>query len=62
MIEARDHKSSGSYGASNAQAGIVGSAEAKAMTKGGIGLALHGTGKGYDIGIDFGDFNISPKK
>jgi hypothetical protein len=52
----------GAYATSEAHAGVVGSAGAQAMTKGEVSLALHGTGKGVDIGIDFGKFKIMPKK
>ena len=51
----------GSYATSEAHAGAGGSAGAQAMTKGEVSLALHGTGKGVDLGIDFGDFKITPK-
>ncbi len=52
----------GSYASSEAHAGAVGSAQAQAMTKGEVSLALHGTGKGFDLGIAFGNFKITPKK
>lgn len=52
----------GSYAASEAHAGAVESAEAQAMTKGEISLALSGVGKGFDLGIAFGSFKISPAK
>ena len=52
----------GAYATSEAHAGAVGSAGAQAMTNGEVSLALHGTGKGVDIGIDFGEFKITPKK
>jgi hypothetical protein len=52
----------GSYATSEAHAGIVGSAGAQAMTKGHVSLALSGTGKGYNLGFDFGSFKITPKK
>lgn len=52
----------GSYAASEAHAGAVGSAQAEAMTKGPVSLALSGTGKGFDLGIAFGSFKITPKK
>lgn len=52
----------GSYATSEAHAGVVHSGTAQALTKGPVSLALHGTGKGVDIGIDFGRFKISPTK
>ncbi len=50
----------GSYASSEAHAGVVDSGTAQALTKGNVSLALHGTGKGVDIGIAFGSFKISP--
>lgn len=52
----------GSYATSEAHAGVSGSAEAKAMTKGDISLALSGTGKGFNLGFAFGKFKITPIK
>lgn len=52
----------GAYATSEAHAGVVGSAAAQAMTKGEVSLALHGTGKGVDIGIGFGSFKITPQR
>lgn len=52
----------GSYASSEAHAGVVGSADAQAMTKGRISLALSGTGKGFDLGIAFGSFKIKHGK
>lgn len=54
------HELFGSYAASEAHAGAVGSASAQAMTKGEVSLALSGTGKGFDLGIAFGRFKITP--
>lgn len=51
----------GSYATSEAHGGVVASGTAQALTKGPVSLALSGTGKGVDIGIDFGRFKISPK-
>lgn len=50
----------GSYGQGGAHAGAVASAGALVMTKGNVSLALAGTGKGVDLGIDFGKFEIKP--
>ncbi len=52
----------GAYATSEAHAGVVKSAQAQAMTKGPVSLALHGTGKGVDLGIAFGQFKITQKK
>jgi hypothetical protein len=52
----------GAYATSEAHAGVVESAQAQAMTKGPVSLALHGTGKGVDLGIAFGQFKITQKK
>ena len=32
------------------------------MTKGEVSLALSGTGKGWDVGISFGEFVITKRK
>ena len=49
----------GSYVAAEAHAGAVKSAQASVYTKGDISLALTGTGRGMNIGIDFGKLEIS---
>jgi hypothetical protein len=49
----------GSYVAAEAHAGAVKSAQASVYTKGDISLALTGTGRGINIGIDFGRLKIS---
>ena len=49
----------GSYAAASAEAGAVKSAEAMALTKGEVSLALSGKGSGFDLGIAFGDFRIT---
>lgn len=48
----------GSYATSEAHAGAVKSSGATAMTKGEVSLALSGTGRGWDLGVDFGKFTI----
>lgn len=48
----------GTYAAVSAHAGAVRSSGAAAMTKGDISLALAGTGKGWDLGIDGTAFTI----
>jgi hypothetical protein len=49
----------GAYVAAEAHAGAVKSAQASVYTKGEISLALTGTGRGMNIGIDFGKLEIS---
>ncbi len=48
----------GSYASATAHAGVGPSAEATAMTKGEVSLALAGTGRGIDLGIAFSKFKI----
>src|SRR6266568_891850 len=52
----------GSYIQSEAHAGAGKSADAQALTKGEVSLALHGTGRGVDIGFSFGKFTIERAK
>jgi hypothetical protein len=52
----------GSYAQSEAHAGAGKSADAQAMTKGTVSLALKGTGRGVDIGFAFGKFTIQRAK
>ena len=49
----------GQYVAAEAHAGAVKSAQASVYTKGEISLAMTGSGRGFNIGIDFGKFEIS---
>lgn len=49
----------GGYVAAEAHAGAVKSAQASVYTKGDISLAMTGTGRGVNIGIDFGKLEIS---
>jgi hypothetical protein len=49
----------GSYASAGAHAGAVNSAEAQALTKGPVSLALSGRGQGWDLGVAFGKFTIS---
>ncbi len=51
----------GSYAAAEAHAGAARSSKAQAMTKGEVSLALAGTGQGWDLGVAFGKFTISPR-
>jgi len=48
----------GTYAAAEAHAGAVKSSKAQVVTKGEVSLALAGTGKGWDLGIAFGNFVI----
>lgn len=48
----------GTYAQAEAQAGAVRSANAQALTKGEVSLALSGTGRGWDLGVSFGGFTI----
>jgi len=48
----------GAYAQSEAHAGVGKSGDVQALTKGTISLALSGTGRGIDIGFDFGKFTI----
>lgn len=49
----------GSYATSEAHVGAKGSAEAKAMWKGDVGLSLAGTGEGWNLGFAFGSFKVT---
>ena len=51
----------GTYAAAEAHAGAVKSSKAQVMTKGEVSLALAGTGKGWDLGVAFGNFVIEPR-
>jgi hypothetical protein len=49
----------GSYASASAEAGAVKAAEARALTKGDVSLALSGNGHGFDLGVAFEDFKIT---
>ena len=49
----------GTYVVGEAHAGAANSARGTVMTKGNVSLALSGTGKGWNLGVDFGKFTIS---
>lgn len=51
----------GTYVAAEAHAGAVKSTKAQVMTKGEVSLALAGTGKGWDLGVAFGNFVIEAR-
>jgi hypothetical protein len=52
----------GSYVQSEAHAGAGKSADAQALTKGEVSLALAGTGRGVNLGFAFGKFTIQRVK
>ncbi len=56
------HEILGSYAMASAHAGAVRSAQAMVLTKGEVSLALSGLGRGWTLGVDFGEFRISPLK
>ena len=49
----------GTYASVGAHAGAMKSSNAQVMTKGDISLALSGTGKGWDLGVDGTAFTLS---
>ncbi|MDP2599950.1 MAG: hypothetical protein Q8P84_04355 [Deltaproteobacteria bacterium] len=49
----------GSYATAETHGGAGDSGASQALTKGDVSLALTGSGKGVNIGIDFGSFKIS---
>ena len=49
----------GGYATAEAHAGANKSAAARVVTKGPISLALTGKGRGWDLGVAFGNFIIS---
>lgn len=51
----------GAYAAAEANAGAQKSADARAMWKGDVSLALAGTGEGINVGFSFGKFKITRK-
>ena len=48
----------GTYATAEAHAGAGDSSAARVVTKGDVSLALSGTGKGIDLGVSFGKFEI----
>lgn len=52
----------GTYASAEAHAGAVKSAKGQVVTKGEVSLALSGTGRGWDVGVAFGKFVISPAR
>ena len=51
----------GSYATGEAHAGAGASAKAQVMTNGKVSLALAGKGEGWDLGVAFGKFTLTPK-
>ncbi|WP_046658428.1 hypothetical protein [Lysobacter capsici] len=52
----------GTYVTAGANAGVVKSAEGLAMTKGEVSLAVNGTGRGFNLGVDVSGFEIVKAK
>lgn len=52
----------GDYAHAEAHAGAVKSGSVQVLTKGSVSLALAGSGEGVDLGIDVGEFTLSPTK
>ena len=52
----------GAYALAEAHGGAGNSGSSQAMTKGDVSLALTGTGKGINVGVDFGSFKITKVK
>jgi hypothetical protein len=52
----------GDYVSGGAGAGAVKSAGGQVLTKGEISLAISGTGRGWDLGVDLGRFTITEVK
>ena len=48
----------GSYVSAQAHAGAINSAQVQVMTKGEVSLALSGKGRGWELGIAFGELKI----
>jgi hypothetical protein len=52
----------GHYGSAGAHAGAGKAGEAQVLTKGEVSLALSGTGRGIDLGVDIGEVTLSREK
>ncbi|HZR35996.1 MAG TPA: hypothetical protein VFA75_11510 [Nevskia sp.] len=52
----------GDYVSGGAGAGAVKSAGGQVLTKGEVTLAISGTGRGWDVGVDLGKFTIAEEK
>ena len=53
------HDVLGSYAAAAAHGAAVKAGAASVLTKGEISMALSGTGRGWDVGVDFDDFTLT---
>ena len=53
------HDVLGGYASGSAHAGAVKASDATVVTKGEISLAITGTGRGWDVGVDLGEFTIT---
>jgi hypothetical protein len=56
------HDLFGTYAQAEANAGAVKSSAAAVVTKGDISLALAGKGEGWNVGVSFGKFTITPRR
>lgn len=56
------HDVLGDYAAGGAGAGAVKSASGTVLTKGEVSVAIGGTGRGWDLGVDLDKFSISEEK
>ena len=52
----------GDYVSGGGDAGAIKSAAGQVLTKGEISLAISGTGRGWDVGVDLGKFTITEVK
>ena len=52
----------GRYAQGEAHVGVLKSGTAQLLTKGTVSLALEGTGRGIDLGVDVGEFTLKPAK
>jgi hypothetical protein len=50
----------GDYAAAQGEVGAVKTAEGTVVSKGEVNLALGGTGRGWDLGVSFSKFSITP--
>jgi hypothetical protein len=55
------HELFGAYAQADASAGVVKNADATVLTKGEVTLGLEGHGTGWEVGISFGKFTITPR-
>ena len=52
----------GGYATGSAHAAAVKAGDAAVLSKGEVSLAITGSGRGWDIGVDLGDFRITEAK